>query len=54
MVTIICLVVLGVYFGAQMFSYSSNINAASSYYVDKEYAKAYARLMAEEMGDFKR
>lgn len=49
MVTIICLVVLGVYFGAQMFSYSSNINAASSYYVDKEYAKAYDLLAGMDL-----
>lgn len=41
MITMIAVVVLGVYFGAGIFNYNSKINKASSYYVDKEYDKAY-------------
>lgn len=44
MATIIVAVILGVYFGSSVFSYNSNIKKASSYYVDKEYSKAYAIL----------
>ena len=49
MITIIAVVVLGVYFGADVFNYNSKINKASSYYVDKEYDKAYDVLTGMDL-----
>lgn len=49
MITIIAVVVLGVYFGADVFNYNSKINKASSYYVDKEYDKAYDVLAGMDL-----
>lgn len=49
MITIIVVVVLGVYFGAGTFNYNSKINKASSYYVDKKYDKAYDVLAGMDL-----
>lgn len=49
MITIIAVVVFGVYFGAGIFTYNSKINKASSYYVDKEYDKAYDVLAGMDL-----
>lgn len=49
MATIIAVVVIGVYFGANIFNYNSKINKASSYYVDKEYEKAYDVLAGMDL-----
>ncbi len=38
-----------IYFGAGFFSYNKNIDAATSYYVDKNYTKAYAVLAGMDL-----
>lgn len=47
--TIIVAVIMGVYFGSSIFSYNSKMNQASSYYVDREYSKAYDILAGMDL-----
>lgn len=47
--TIIVAVIMGVYFGSTIFSYNSKMNQASSYYVDREYSKAYDILAGMDL-----
>lgn len=47
----IILVILTTYFGASIFSYNNKIDKATSYYVNKEYDKAYEMLSGMNLKD---
>ncbi len=49
MISIIALMVFGIYFGSSLFSYTNNINKATNYYVDKDYTEAYNILVGMDV-----
>ena len=55
-ITFIAVIVLVVFFGGNLYNYSTNIEKASNYYFAKEYDKAYeiadAKLMHSMLKDY--
>lgn len=49
--TIVVVVVFGIYFGSQYFTYTSNVKSASTYYIDGKYEKAYDALAGVNIKD---
>lgn len=45
LLSLICAVIVGLYFGSKQFNYSVNIKEATKLYVNKEYSKAYDLLV---------
>lgn len=51
MITVIALLVGGIYIGSNVFSYNSNIKEATNSYIDNDYTKAYNLLAGMKLKD---
>ena len=51
MITVIALLVGGIYIGSNVFSYNSNIKEATNCYIDNDYTKAYNLLAGMKLKD---
>ncbi len=51
MITVIALLVGGIYIGSNVFSYNSNIKEATNSYIDNDYTKAYTLLAGMKLKD---
>jgi len=51
MITVIVLLVGGIYIGSNVFSYNSNIKEATNSYIDNDYTKAYNLLAGMKLKD---